>query len=59
MTTRIHVVNFGSQTVEVEKINPTTKAPVDGRKEPIHVHGSADFYVYDSQEIKITEKTNG
>ena len=49
MTTRIHIVNFGPDVVEVD--TPTT-APT----KEIWPSQYADFYVYPGNEITITEK---
>ena len=48
MTTKIHVVNFGPQTVEVEKSNDTI--PV-----VIYPQESQNFYVCDGQDVTIKE----
>jgi ligand-binding SRPBCC domain-containing protein len=47
MTTRIHIVNFGPDLVEVETPSAT---PVK-----IWPHDSANFYVYDKQTVTVKE----
>jgi hypothetical protein len=49
MTTRIHIVNFGPDVVKVD--TPTT-APT----KEIWPGQYADFFVYPSNELTITEK---
>ena len=49
MTTRIHIVNFGPKAVEVEALTPI----VFPKK--LYAQESADFYVYDGQDVHVTE----
>ena len=50
MTTRIHIVNFGPQAIEVET---TTSTP-----QKLYAQQSDNFYVYDGQDVKVTELPN-
>lgn len=47
MTTRIHIVNFGPDVVEIE-----TQTSV-GQK--VYPQDSANFYVYDGQDVTVKE----
>ena len=47
MTTKVHVVNFGPDVVEV--------TPTQGYPQRLYQHQYADFYVYDNQDITIKE----
>lgn len=54
MTTRVHVVNLGPSSVEVETIaehNPGVE-----KKVVLYPGDSVNEYVYQQQQIKITEK---
>lgn len=59
MTTRIHVVNFGPDYVELTPVDPTKSTEILIQTKPSTKLGpqqSADLYVYDSQSIVIQEK---
>ena len=47
MTTKVRVVNFGPEVVEVE----TTS----GQKQEVYQQQSRDFYVHSTEELKIKE----
>ncbi len=47
MTTKVHVVNFGPDVVEV--------TPTQGYSQRLYHQQYADFYVYDNQDITIKE----
>lgn len=56
MTTRIHIVNFGPDVVEVEI--PSVTLQQNGQKnaaEKIYQHQYKDFYVYDQHDVLVRE----
>lgn len=53
MTTRIHIVNFGPDYVEAQPKTPIGTATATPTK--LGPQQSADFYVYDSQEVLVKE----
>jgi hypothetical protein len=57
MTTRILVVNYGPDVVEVQKVDPKVPADTQQPVAPtaLHPQQAADFYVHDFQEIHIKE----
>lgn len=60
MTTRIHVVNFGPEAVDVKVFNPQTGEADPERQAPsLFAQQSTDVYVHDTQAITVTEKKPG
>lgn len=55
MTTRIHIVNFGPDLVDVHTKNPETGEPT-GNCPSLGAQQSTDAYVHSTQSVEIVER---
>lgn len=56
MTTRIHVVNFGPDAVNVSAVDPETNVKIDsGENARLYSQQSCEIYVHDSQAVRVVE----
>ena len=54
MTTRIHIVNFGPDGVDVATVNPETNEVINATT-TIYTQQSTDVYVHSGQAVKVSE----
>lgn len=55
MTTRVHIVNYGPDSVVVKTTNPATGVD-QVPDEDVYPQNAVDRYVHDAQAISISEK---
>lgn len=56
MTTKIHVVNFGPDAVNVSAVDPETNVKIDsGENVRLYPQQSCEIYVHDSQAVRVVE----
>lgn len=56
MTTRIHVVNFGPDVINVTAVDPETNIKIDsGENAQLYPQHSCDIYVHSSQAVRVIE----
>jgi hypothetical protein len=57
MTTRVHIVNFGPDAVNIEMLDPQTgqKAGVSIPDQILYSQQSSDIYVHDTQAFTVVE----
>lgn len=57
MTTRVHIVNFGPDAVDVKLKNPKEPGVPMNEVPSLFAQQSVDVYVHDTQAVEVTEKT--
>lgn len=57
MTTRVHIVNFGPDIVDVKLKNPETGEPLSGPESPsLGSQQATDVYVHGTQSFEVVER---
>jgi hypothetical protein len=56
MTTRVHIVNFGPDVVDITLSDPETKAVNPSGVPSLGSQQSVDLYVHSTQQVTVTER---
>jgi hypothetical protein len=55
MTTKIHIVNFGPQAVDVILVNPDINEETPTSAPTLYTQQSTDMYIHSGQAVRVEE----